>query len=279
VYEHQDDVLEDFDGFREHGIPLDAIVLDSPWATQYNSWEFNPHQFPDAPGMIATMRRAGVRTVVWATPWVNLDSRDGQAPPQPESERLHREPAPNYGPGAAAGHFVQDNGRPFVTQWWMGTGSPVDLTSAAAEEWWRSQVKRVLELGVEGVKADDGDGYYIPDHVCLADGRSGAAAAWALGGLHRLSLQRALDEVHPGSGVVFGRSGWAGQQATGLTWAAIRCLTSGRCGHWWSPPCRRRAAASRTGRTTSAATWAIGWWSAVRRSCCCAGFSSAASRR
>ena len=76
----------------------------------------------------------------------------------------------------------------------------------------------MLALGVEGIKADDGDGYYIPDRVRLADGRSGASAAWALGGLHRLSLQRALDEVHPGNGVLFGRSGWAGQQATGLTW-------------------------------------------------------------
>src|SRR6202012_1772949 len=116
-------------------------------------------------------------------------------------------------------HFVQDNGRTFVTQWWMGTGSPVDFTSVAAEEWWRSQVKDVLALGVEGIKADDGDGYYIPDHVRLADGRSGAEAAWDLGGLHRLSLQRALDEVHPGSGVLFGRSGWTGQHATGFTWA------------------------------------------------------------
>jgi len=51
------------------------------------------------------------------------------------------------------------------------------------------------------------------------DGRPGAEAAWDLGGLHRLSLQRALDEVHPGSGVLFGRSGWTGQHATGLTWA------------------------------------------------------------
>ena len=76
----------------------------------------------------------------------------------------------------------------------------------------------MLELGVEGIKADDGEGYYIPDHVRLADGRSGASAAWALGGLHRLSLQRALDEVHPGSGVLFGRSGWTAQHATGLTW-------------------------------------------------------------
>jgi alpha-glucosidase (family GH31 glycosyl hydrolase) len=220
VHEHQDDVMDDYEGFRRHGIPLDAIVIDSPWATQYNTWEFNPHQFPDAPGMVKMMREDGVRTVLWVTPWVNLDSRDGQIPPQPESAQLHARPAPNYAPAAAAGHFVRQPSAdaPHVGQWWMGTGSPIDFTSPAAELWWRESAKRVLELGVEGIKADDGDGYYIPDDVRLADGRTGAQAAWELGGLHRECLQRALDEVHPGRGVLFGRSGWTGQHATGLTW-------------------------------------------------------------
>jgi alpha-glucosidase (family GH31 glycosyl hydrolase) len=221
VYEDQDDLLGDFQGFGDHGIPLDAIVIDSPWATQYNTWRFNPHQFPDAPGMIAHMRARGVRTVVWVTPWINLDSRDGQIPPQPGSERLHREPAPNYAPAAAAGHFVRaaEDDDPLVTQWWMGTGSPVDLTSPEAEAWWRAQAKHVLELGVQGIKADDGEGYYIPDGARLADGRTGAEGAWALGGLHRACLQRALDDAHPGEGVLFCRSGWTGQHAIGHTWA------------------------------------------------------------
>ena len=46
------------DGYREHGSPLDAIVLDSPWETQYNTWEFNPHQFPDAAGFVSRAARA-----------------------------------------------------------------------------------------------------------------------------------------------------------------------------------------------------------------------------
>ncbi len=102
----------------------------------------------------------------------------------------------------------------------MGSGSPVDMTSSAARgDWWRAQVERLLALGVEGIKADDGEGHYIPDDAQLADGRRGASAAWALGGLHRKCLQSALDQVHPGSGVLMGRSGWTGQHAIGHTWA------------------------------------------------------------
>jgi len=235
VYEHQHDVEDDFDGYERHGIALDAIVIDSPWETQYNTWVFNPHQFPDPGGMLHRFRGAGVRTVVWVTPWVNLESADGQRPPGAESERMHREPAPNYAPGAAAGHYVTDSGGdPFVARWWMGTGSPVDFTSTAADDWWREQARTVLEMGVEGIKADDGEGYYFPPDVRFSDGRSGAEAAWAYGGLYRRSMQRALEEVHGDEGVLFGRSGWSGQQAIGHTWGgdqasdfwSLRCLVA-----------------------------------------------------
>ena len=220
VHEHQDDVLDDFNGFRRHSIPLDAIVIDSPWATQYNTWEFNPHQFPDAPGMISAMRADGVRTVVWVTPWINLDSRDGQIPPQPESERLHRQPAAELR-ASRGGRALRAGADGRAVRGAMVDGDRVAdrLHEPSRRAVVARAAKRVLELGVEGIKADDGDGYYIPTMCGWPTAAPGADAAWALGGLHRLSLQRALDEVHPGTGVLFGRSGWTGQHATGLTWA------------------------------------------------------------
>ena len=56
VYAHQRDVLDDFEGYARHDLPLDAIVIDSPWETQYNTWEPNPHQFPDFAGTVTRMR-------------------------------------------------------------------------------------------------------------------------------------------------------------------------------------------------------------------------------
>ena len=277
------DVEEDFHGYRWHGIPLDAIVLDSPWETQYNTWESNPHQFPDSAGMVARLRAAGVRTVVWVTPWVNLDSRDGQIPPDAALASACTAGPPELRRGRRAGHFVRGADGDAVRRALVDGHRLADRLHLGRR---RGVVARagaggVLALGVEGIKADDGEGYYLPDDVRFADGTRGAEAAWALRRpVPALDAARARRGPPAGRGVVFGRSGWSGQQATGCCGAATRRPTSGRCGRSSPRTCARRTAASRTGRTTSAATSASALVDALpAASCCCAGCSSAASRR
>ena len=94
--------------------------------------------------------------------------RDGQYPPDAESARLHR--AARAQLRAASTSCAT----PTASRWSPSGGwAPARRSTSpapAAEAWWREQAKRVLELGVEGIKADDGEGWYIPDDARFADG-------------------------------------------------------------------------------------------------------------
>ena len=281
VYEHQDDVEDDWRGYRETTAAArrdrDRLALGD--AVQHLALQ--PAPVPDAPGMVRGMRDDGVRTVVWVTPWVNLESIDGQRPPDAESERLHREPAENYAEGAEAGHYVRSaDGDSHVGRWWMGTGSIVDFTSGCRPATGGASLARhVFELGVEGVKADDGEGYYFPPDAGFADGRTGAEAAWEYGRLYRETTQEALDEVH-GEGTrrrlrPLGLDRPAGDRDALGRRPGLGLLVAARPAHLAAD--RRRHAASPTSRTTSAATSAGVWPSAASPSCSSAGPSSARS--
>ena len=223
VYEHQDDVLEDFRGFRRTGIPLDAIVIDSPWETQYNTWKFNPHQFPDAGDDHGDARRRGADGRVGDA----VDQRRFPRRPDPAAGRSPsactaspRRITPPAPPGAISSASGARGSRRAVRRrsgGWGGIAGRLHQPGGGSGGG-ASRLGRCSSSGWRGSRPTTARATTSPIDVRLADGRTGAEAAWALGGLHRGCLQRALDEVHPGAGVLFGRSGWIGQHATGFTW-------------------------------------------------------------
>ncbi len=222
----------------------------------------------------------GVRTVVWVTPWVNLDSRDGQIPPQPGSERLHREPAPNYASGAAGRALRPRTGsesvRHPVVDGHRLAGRPDERHGAGLVAAAGQACARARSAGHQGRRRR---GLLHPRPRQLADGRTGAAPLGRSAACTAMPAARAGRSAS-GEGVVFGRSGWTGSARDrphlgGRSGVRLLVVAGARRGDA-APP---RAAGSPTGRTTSAAIWATGWSSAVRQSCWCAGCSSAASRR
>src|SRR6201986_1521239 len=73
-HRNQAEVLEDVDRYRKLGLPASVILIDSPWATNYNTYEFNPKQFENAPEMVRHLHEEGYKLVLWHTSWLNQET-------------------------------------------------------------------------------------------------------------------------------------------------------------------------------------------------------------
>jgi alpha-glucosidase (family GH31 glycosyl hydrolase) len=134
----QDSVFEMVDGYAEHDIDVAAIIIDSPWATGYNSFEWDTERFPDPQGMIDELHRRDIRVFLWIVPAINVDVE------------------PLYSQAAEAGWFMQSNADsgPKVVDWWKGEGSLIDYWNPDAVAWWHALMDPVLDMGIDGWKCD-----------------------------------------------------------------------------------------------------------------------------
>lgn len=134
--------------YLERGIPVDAIIIDSPWCTAYNDFQWDPQRYADPASMIKGFMQKGVRTILWLTGFVNEKCEDT---PNQRSATFDEVGRNNY--GANSNRSVD---------WWKGKGIHVDFTNKDAVAWWYSQLDKVFTEGVYGWKVDNGDTYLPP---------------------------------------------------------------------------------------------------------------------
>jgi alpha-glucosidase (family GH31 glycosyl hydrolase) len=139
------------DGFKSRDIPVGAVVLDSPWETNYNTFVPNPKRYPNFGKMISDLHAQNVKVVLWITQTVNAASFDLET-----GGDTYDGPSPNYAEGQACGFYVNDG---MKYTWWKGFGSGLDFFNPLARQWWHAQQDAVLALGVDGWKLDFGEEY------------------------------------------------------------------------------------------------------------------------
>ena len=218
-HQNEAQVQEDVEKTRALNLPASVIVIDSPWATAYNSYRFNPKQFADAAAMVKRIHEAGYKLVLWHTPWINSRS---DPPVEAGFEGKLNPHAENYDEAAAHGYFVKGpDGSPYVGRWWKGEGSMIDFTNPAAKIWWQDQVRQAMHLngreGADGFKDDDAEGSFQGD-VRFADGSSPEVMRNRYAVLYNNAMEDLIQKDLKGNGVLFARSVTEGANGIGFLW-------------------------------------------------------------
>ena len=144
-------------GYLDRRIPVDGIIIDSPWEMSYNDFNWDKSRYPQPDSMIGYFMQNGVRMLLWMTGNINKESKD-----------VPVQKAPTYDEVIRKG-FAVNNGAPY--KWWKGTGVQLDFTNPAACEWWDQQLDKVFVEGVYGWKTDQGEHALPGDTVLTHVGR------------------------------------------------------------------------------------------------------------
>ncbi len=206
--------------FRERRVPADALWLDIHALQDFRPLTWDRERFPDPAGLLAELRRQGLRTVVVADPH----------PKKQPGEAL-------YEAGLAGGHFVRRaDGTVCEGEVWParaerepGPSVFPDFARPATRAWWGALYGPLLETGVAGLWNDmdepsvfDGPGGTLPlDARHDADGRAAdhAEVHNVYGQLMTRASFEGLLRLRPGQRpFVLTRASFAGGQRYAAVW-------------------------------------------------------------
>lgn len=133
-YQNEQDIRNVVGGYREKGIPLDAVNLDIDYMEDFKDFTVDPSKFPRFSEFVTEMKENGIRLVPIIDAGVKIE----------EGYKVYEE-------GVQNGYFCKDeNGLDYVSAVWPGHTHFPDFLNSKARHWFGHKYKTLLDCGIEG---------------------------------------------------------------------------------------------------------------------------------
>lgn len=202
TYFSQEEGLEIARQLRAHKIPSDVIHFDTGWfgVDWQCDYQFAKDRFKDPVKMLKQLSKDGFHTCLWQLPYFTPKNRFF---PEIIEKGL-------YVVNATGGMPVED--------------AILDFSNPETVSWYQSKIEGLMKQGVSTIKCDFGEA--APYNGFYHSGKGGLYEH----NLYPLRYNKALWEVvernHPGEGIIWARSAWAGSQRYALHWGGDAATTN-----------------------------------------------------
>ena len=202
TYFSQKEGLEIARQLREHRIPADVIHFDTGWfGTDWQcDYQFAKDRFENPVKMLKQLAKDGFHTCLWQLPYFTPKNRFF-------SEIIEKG---MHVKNATGGMPVED--------------AILDFSNPETVAWYQQKIEGLMKQGVSTIKCDFGEA--APYNGFYHSGKGGLYEH----NLYPLRYNKALWEVvernHPGEGIIWARSAWAGSQRYALHWGGDAATTN-----------------------------------------------------
>ncbi|GAA3614728.1 glycoside hydrolase family 31 protein [Flavivirga amylovorans] len=151
-YHSQQETEATISKFKDHSVPVDAIILDLYWfgkeiqGTMGNLEVFRD-SFPDFEGMVSRLKGQGVKVITITEPFVLTTSK--------RWEEAVKEDV-----------LAKDSiGNPYTYDFYFGNTGLIDIYKPKAEQWFWNIYKGLANMGIAGIWGDLGEPEVHPENL------------------------------------------------------------------------------------------------------------------
>ena len=194
TYFSQEEGLDIARQLRAHKIPSDVIHFDTGWfgIDWQCDYEFAKDRFDDPVGMLKQLAKDGFHTCLWQLPYFTPKNRFF---PEIIEKGMHVK-------NAAGGMPVED--------------AVLDFSNPETVRWYQSKIEGLMKQGVSTIKCDFGEA--APYNGFYHSGKGGLYEHNLYPLRYNKALWEQVERSHPGEGIIWARSAWAGSQRYALHW-------------------------------------------------------------